>query len=416
LWIIDKGKGMTVVMNQGNDRMHALDAVRAFALLAGIVLHGTQSFFMPLPALDNSQSVTLGLVFYVIHIFRMSLFYLIAGFFGRMVFHRKGFAEFSRDRAKRIIIPLVGGWLVFGILTIVVVLWGLLLTFGDQLDSINQTLAFPFLHLWFLYYLLLFYIMFMAIRWCFDSVIDVSGHLRKNIDKIIHLSVSSYLAPILFAVPIGLVLYYEPEWMIWFGIPTPDSGFTPKTPATVGYGTAFIIGWLVHRQTALLKYWQQHWRIHLLLAIVLTIAGLMMVGIKPAPAFLTLDTTSLMVIEGPPWIRFAFTACYTVSIWYWCFAIIGAALQFFSNANKVRRYLADSSYWLYLAHLPIVYGLQVLMSDWNWHWSLKFTFIMSVSITVLLVTYHYWVRNTFIGAILNGRKYPGPTMSNQNNQ
>ena len=32
------------------ERLHALDAVRAFALLSGIVLHATMSFFLPIPA------------------------------------------------------------------------------------------------------------------------------------------------------------------------------------------------------------------------------------------------------------------------------------------------------------------------------------------------------------------------------
>jgi glucan biosynthesis protein C len=56
-----------------NERLHALDAVRAFALLAGIVLHATMSFMPGLTALgfpaDSSQSTTLQTVFYVIMCF-----------------------------------------------------------------------------------------------------------------------------------------------------------------------------------------------------------------------------------------------------------------------------------------------------------------------------------------------------------
>lgn len=40
-------------------RFHALDAARGFALLLGIVLHATMSFFLPIPAADGSQSTTL---------------------------------------------------------------------------------------------------------------------------------------------------------------------------------------------------------------------------------------------------------------------------------------------------------------------------------------------------------------------
>ncbi|MEX2131619.1 MAG: acyltransferase family protein, partial [Pseudohongiellaceae bacterium] len=97
---------------ESNERLHALDAVRSFALFLGIVLHATMSFFLPIPALDNSPSTALGVTFFVIHIFRMSLFYVIAGFFAHLVFHRKGLAVFAQERARRIALPMVIGWLI----------------------------------------------------------------------------------------------------------------------------------------------------------------------------------------------------------------------------------------------------------------------------------------------------------------
>ncbi len=60
----------------------------------------------------------------------MSVFYFIAGFFAHMVFHRRGLRYFVRDRAKRIGIPLVAGWIVIAPPTIVIVIWGLVRTFG----------------------------------------------------------------------------------------------------------------------------------------------------------------------------------------------------------------------------------------------------------------------------------------------
>ena len=73
-----------------SERLHALDAVRAFALLAGVVLHAAMSYlpgFTIWPLLDRSTSVPLALTFYVIHIFRMTAFFVIAGFFARLLVH-----------------------------------------------------------------------------------------------------------------------------------------------------------------------------------------------------------------------------------------------------------------------------------------------------------------------------------------
>src|SRR5262245_16040200 len=113
------------------DRFHALDAVRGFALLLGIVLHATMSFFLSVPAHDSSQSTTLAVAFYVIHIFRMSVFYLIAGFFARLVFHRRGARAFVKDRAKRILVPMTAGWMILAPPTIAALIWGLSRTFPD---------------------------------------------------------------------------------------------------------------------------------------------------------------------------------------------------------------------------------------------------------------------------------------------
>ena len=76
------------------ERLHALDAVRGGALLLGIVLHATLSF-LPAPTRiwiiqDNHPSMTLAMLYFAIHVFRMTTFFLIAGFFAHMSFHRRG--------------------------------------------------------------------------------------------------------------------------------------------------------------------------------------------------------------------------------------------------------------------------------------------------------------------------------------
>lgn len=43
----------------------------------------------------------------MIHLFRMMLFMLLTGYFGRMVALRRGLDDYFRDRAKRILLPVV---------------------------------------------------------------------------------------------------------------------------------------------------------------------------------------------------------------------------------------------------------------------------------------------------------------------
>lgn len=109
------------------ERLHGLDALRGFALLLGVALHASLSW---LPGSeyywivsDTERSNALALWFYLIHLFRMPLFFLIAGYFGRMSLQRLGLRAFVSDRRKRILMPLLTFWpLVFtGI--IIAVVW-----------------------------------------------------------------------------------------------------------------------------------------------------------------------------------------------------------------------------------------------------------------------------------------------------
>ena len=80
---------------------------------------------------------------------------------------------------------------------------------------------------------------------------------------------------------------------------------------------------------------------------------------------------------------------------------------FRSCLNKQRpwiRYLSDSSYWLYVAHLPLVVMLQISVLDLTWNSFGKLFAISAVSILLLLLSYQLMVRHTPIGWMLNGRR------------
>jgi ABC-type multidrug transport system ATPase subunit len=381
---------------QQQERLHALDTVRAFALLAGIVLHAAMSFMPGLAAFgfpaDSSQSPALQIVFYVIHVFRMPLFFFLAGYFAHLTFHRQGAAGFTRDRAKRIALPLVVGWVLFGPLAMM----GVYLAFGPEVtDTPPPAGGFPLSHLWFLYYLLLIYAGAIGARALVIRTVDREGHVRENVDMLVRHAVNSYTAPVLLAMPIAVCLYLRPDWVPWAGIPTPDTGLTPQLPAMIGYGTAFVFGWLMRRQADLLGRLQRGWVLHAIAAIALTAASLRLAEQVSNP------------FAMDPAIKTACAICYTLAAWNWAFALMGAALRFFDSESAIRRYLADASYWMYLAHLPLVFALQLVVRKWPLHWSIKFPLIVVTAVVILLLTYQFFVRNTLIGEVLNGRRRSG---------
>ena len=66
------------------------------------------------------------------------------------------------------------------------------------------------------------------------------------------------------------------------------------------------------------------------------------------------------------------------------------------------RYLSDASYWIYLAHLPLVVVAHWVFVDWPISYHLKYI-LTCVSVTgILLIAYQLFIRYTFIGNVLNG--------------
>lgn len=384
------------------DRVHALDAARAGALLLGIVLHATMSFFFVVPARDVSQGAAPAVAFFVIHTFRMTLFFVIAGYFGRLLLHRRGVRGFVKDRARRVLVPLSAGWVLLAPPTIAAVAWGLTRTFpGGDPGGAAGPRGVPLVHLWFLYVLAILYLLALALH-AGAAALDAGGKVRARIDRWADRALASGLAPLLLAGPTVAVLYRKADWAVWFGIPTPDTGLLPQPPAMVAYGTAFGCGWLLQRRADRLDALARRWLVHLGLAVALSATCLALAGLRPDLS----AATAIGGIEGPSPIRWGYATAYALSIWTWTFGLLGAAVRFLSGESAVRRYLSDASYWLYLVHPPIVFGLQAALMEVPLHWSIKLPAILVVTMALLLPSYHLLVRSTALGELLNGRRYP----------
>jgi glucans biosynthesis protein C len=377
-------------------RLHGLDAIRGIALCLGVVLHGTMSFF-PGPTIwvvgDLRRSATLSVTFYVIHALRMATFFLIAGYFARMMHQRLGSRRFVRDRLTRIALPLILCWPI-SLGAIIAIATAQSTGKANASPPPLSVENFPLTHLWFLYLLLWLYATVLVVR-CTVAATDRDGRARALVDR----SMRALLEPwgvLLLSLPVALALYSHPYWLGWFGVPTPDMSLIPNRAALVTYGAAFAIGWLMQRQAdLLLPRLERWWGWHLALALMATAACLALIG--PTPVLFPMAF-------GPGKARYALL--YAIAVWSWTFALLGIGLRFFSSNSPVRRYLADASYWIYLMHLPVVMAMQLLVSKWALPWSVKLPVIVSATMALLLLTYRLFVRTTVIGALLNGRRHP----------
>lgn len=368
--------------------------------MLGIVLHATLSFVpasVPIWTVEDTQRSTfLAILFFIIHIFRMTTFFLIAGFFARLSLHRRGLRDFIADRLKRIALPLAVAWPIIFVSIVA-------LAFRDRSSALQLMFSrFTLAHLWFLYVLLELYAAVLILR-AGVALIDRETWIRRSGDRVFGAIMRNPFGPVIVALPAAIIFAADRKWL-WVtfvspflaGIPTPARLLTSPRPLLV-YAFAFGIGWMLHRNMDLLHTLARRWRPNLIVAIVTSAAsGAMMVAISRVIVGPTVPG-SLIVTTA-----IASAACYAAATWTATFALIGVALRYASHYSAARRYVADSSYWLYLVHLPVVMALQAAVSNLDWPWPIKFTFILTVGLSLLFASYQLLVRHRFIGAVLNG--------------
>ncbi|MBC2607308.1 acyltransferase family protein [Pelagicoccus albus] len=393
-----------------NTRIDYLDAVRAFALLLGILFHASLSFthiFIGWAVMDVSTSPIVSTLAFISHSFRLELFFLLAGFFSHMTIHRNGTGSFLKSRFVRIAIPFVVGW--FLIRPLMVASWvmggasmrgevDIAAGFAEGFSSLR---ALPDnllvgTHLWFLYYLLLATATILLAKGILLLAPKLKSFLAEQLDKVLSRISKWSSAAEAIAIPTAVGLYFMSSW----GMDTPDKSLIPHLPTYLIYTGCFGLGWLIHRQPERLNELSK-------LSVVRFINLLGSIA-------LTLYLVGFESDFGSPYhtqIHMTFAYAYSVMMWSLVFTTIGLFRLAIRRESKTIRYVADSSYWLYLIHLPVVIWLQIAVAELSWHWAIKLPTITTLAIGISLLLYDLLIRPSFVGKILNGRKKPSQIIS-----
>ena len=337
-------------------------------MLLGIVLHSALAF-APIGWVvqDSRQHEGFGFLIAAIHGFRMPLFFMMSGFFTAMMWRKRGPRGLIQHRFRRILLPLL-----LGVVTIVPIMNWLN---GLPLYAANLH------HLWFLWHLCWLVAGFVLIA--------LIGRQLPAI-KLPHWLV---LSPIryLWLLPLTMILT---AFMGGFGPDTSD-GLLPMPHVLLYYAIFFGFGALYFGSDdpdgQIGRWW---W---LLLPF-----GLLIVF----PLGLTLDPDVLDIPHVTP---VFFQALYP---WVMTFGLMGLFIWLFRRESQAMRYVSDSSYWLYLAHLPLIIVAQYMVRQWPLPAGIKFTLICLSVTAFLLLTYQILVRYGWLGTLLNGpRQRPEKTVA-----
>ncbi len=368
-------------------RLHGLDALRGGALLLGIVLHGLAPF-MPgggwlVTDRYSTESAVVGM--YVIHLFRMSLFMMLAGYFGRMVLQRRGPGRYLKDRALRIGLPVIVFWPVaVGSLGLIAFAAGTY-TESPQTEapapSGNPLTWIPPGQLWFLVVLLQCAVITVALRAVLILVLgaDRSGRIADRIGSLLATPAGVVIAALPYAA--GLLLQGSDRLT---GIQEPVT-LMPVPGASTAYLGAFLAGWFLHSHGDAVARIGRGWPFQLIIAVGLTVLGWFAPDIFPGPV-----TVAVIALAA----------------WTWTFGLVGLCTRLMRREVPAVRYLADASYWMYLLHLPLLLLVEWGLRDLTWPILIKLLVAWAACTVVLLISYDLLVRPTPLGRWLNGRKHP----------
>ncbi len=374
-------------------RLHYLDNLRALAMIAGVFFHAALAYSPMLNtywlSADTQQSPLVDIVGFFMHLFRMPLFFLIAGFFAAYLVAKRGMKGFIGNRAKRVLLPFV----IFMPLCLWAVVAPLLAAVHTVENKspvllmianafVNPAEAPPqppptTMHLWFLYVLVFLYFLTWAL-----SYLDWTAVRGKF----------STIKPLVFIAVVPLLLL-PGLFLVSSPLPAPDS-FLPQLWAFGFFGLFFAAGYWMFQQDHFLEQFSAYWVYLLLGSIALYAVYFQLIPKKiiiPAP---TVELTTTVVLK----LCEAF-----VAVWMTLVCLV-LGKRFLNTPSRSMRFMADSSYWIYIIHVPLLFAIQYQLMDLQWGWIEKFVASLGITLAIGAVSYLLLVRWTPIGWMLNGKK------------
>ena len=380
---------------RATDRIHYLDNLRALAMLLGVFLHGALAYAYPTQlvwlATDPESSVLVDASFCFIHLFRMGLFFLISGYFARLLITRKGLKSFVWNRTVRIVLPFVLFYpFLLGLLIVVIVfamsylpnplgLMGIIVKASKENPQAGSSQPWSTMHLWFLYYLALFAALTVAL----------SRFRRLSFDWLFRRPWLLALAP-LTLLP-GVLLG-------GIGLPAPES-FIPALWPLLFYGLSYWAGWqLFGREARLAGLRRWIWGIAATCCVLFVPYYLLLPKVDPS----LFETGAIKSLSPRMLLLEGVLTAYLAALLTLLSLLIGQ--RYLSRRSPALRLLSDASYWIYLIHLPVVYFLQTILAEIPLGLVVKLTITTGGTFLFCFATYLVFVRYTPIGWMLNGKR------------
>ncbi|MCG7546615.1 acyltransferase family protein [Pseudoalteromonas sp. Of7M-16] len=381
---------------QYTPRFHFIDNLRSTALILGVIFHTALAYGPYFKNIwlsaDPSNSVFFDVLSNWLHLFRMPLFFVIAGFCSALIIQQNSTYAFIKLRLKRILIPFIIFFPLLAASFVHVLTWGA--DIADPVPAIFtvfkviKTPLISTMHLWFLWLLM----QLCLLHWVIMHISTRCQYLCSVFAKPIIACLA--IATLSFAALLGQPVPF----------PAPDK-IQPQLWGLVFYGAFYVMGIGFHHKP---------YRLECSIKTIILTTIIALISVSLYLTYLPEPPTLEQVIEAAKqgsftptgWRHMRLVAIQAVAIVSWTVLVLQLGYLFLNRANRLSRYLSEASYWVYLVHVPLLLYIQFPLINLDLPVFAKFTISLLATLSSSLFTYHFLVRGRFLGHLLNGKKKP----------
>ena len=363
------------------DRLHSLDFLRAFALLMGVLLHILMLFLEPF---DGSEPrLGASVVFIWIHTWRMPLFMLLAGFFTALSLSKRDTGNYAFNRLIRLGVPLL---LLWSFIPAIDEEASRLYKIPELISYIFYDIPFTFRldHLWFLYYLLIFYSVLLLMK---------------------------TTVPVIYSFILSFELSLSRVLMVWLPIlillsplNKPTGGIIGNDPITFGevnlgsmlfMASFFMIGMQAYKSSQFLENLQRtgFWLPSLIVFSLIPIGLLVWGGVKDEP-FAFSGLLELWIVNS-----LSGSAALLLVL-----SIMGLAMHKISSSGHLLRWLVRLSYPIYVFHLVFVISVSGTLMFFGFNDWIVVLLGFASGILFPVIIYYAFISWTPLDWVFNGYK------------
>lgn len=369
-------------------RYHAIDHLRATMISIVMFGHAVLPYVtIPRSFKDPMTHIGFDVAAVFLYGFAMPVFFVTAGFSTALIYDRKGLRGLARNRVQRILVPLLVAYVVLTPLTRVAYKFAKNMASSGSLQAgIDSVLFTDWIHwgkayhLWFLVSLLVYSALAIGLRW---GVLRFAGGSAERIRFASRQLLASRWRSVLLTLAIALMMV--PAYVMYGS----DATTVPMQLALFGF---FLLGWLLYRHRDVLSTLQrQTWQPIAVALVILPLA--------------VWSTRARLMTPGDSQLAIGLVAGISNSMLaaFMTFGLLGVYQDRFNRPSALGRYVSDASYWIYLIHYPLLIAVAGALTVTPFPAVIKYLLTIAVVVPLVLSSYHFGVRSTRFGMLLQSR-------------